>query len=118
MNKDILPVLDEISAVLKKHDMMGLIFVANGTHVDFRMEVSASWSVAKLEFHEGNVLVRIRCTKAEIPDDAERKSKVEKTVGTFVSFDHCLDAMGENIQGLLKRIAQQLPFQGKSIREE
>jgi len=24
MNKDILPVLDEISAVLKKHDMVGI----------------------------------------------------------------------------------------------
>jgi len=27
MNKDIAPVLDEISAVLKKHDMVGLVVV-------------------------------------------------------------------------------------------
>lgn len=125
MNPEILPVLDEISAVLKKHDMMGLVIVANPTHVDFRMEVEASWSCAKMEYTtvaDGRRAVkgvRIRSKLAEYPSKEAQKETMTTTVGTFVSMTDAMAAMEENILMLLAMLDEAgVKFSGKSTRED
>ncbi len=118
MNKDILPVLDEISAVLKKHDMVGLIIVGNPTHCDWRMEVAASWSCAWVEKDEqGRECVRIRAKAADYPNKEAQKKTVEATVGTFVTFGHTFKKLDEQLDTLLVAIAGQVAFLGKSTDE-
>lgn len=102
MNKDILPVLDEISAILKKHDMAGLIVVANGSHCDWRMEIEASWSCARLEKDQkGGTFLGIRSKLVDYPSKEAQKEKLETTVGTFVTFSDVLVRLNENVTKVL-----------------
>jgi len=118
VNKDILPVLDEISAVLKKHDMVGLVIVGNATHCDWRMNVEASWSCARFEEQaDGNVGIRVRAKREEFPSLGEQKQCVERTIGTFVTFQHWLRKMDEQLDPLLVAISTQVDFLGKSTEE-
>jgi hypothetical protein len=38
MNKDLAPALAEVMEVLKKHDLVGVVFVGNRTHVDYEIK--------------------------------------------------------------------------------
>lgn len=121
MNADILPVLDEITAVLKKHDMTGLIIVGNGTHVDWRLEIEATWSCARIEPDHGHpnagAFVRIRSQRSKYPSAAAQKETLQATIGNFVSMSHALDILQENLTALLTMIGQKVDFLGKSTDE-
>lgn len=118
MNKEILPVLEEISAVLKRHNMVGLVIVGNETHCDWRIEIDASWSCARKETDaQGRECLRIRSKRADYPSKEEQKKTVEATVGTFVTFGHTLTFLGEQLHNLLLAIAGQVDFLGKSTDE-
>ncbi len=119
MNKDILPVLDEISALLKRHDMVGLVIVGNETHCDWRIEVAASWSCAWVEKEAatGRDVLRIRAKRTDYRTAEAQKRTVEATVGTFVTFGHTLKGMDEQLDKLLVAIAGQVDFLGKSTDE-
>jgi hypothetical protein len=119
MNKEIAPVLAELSAVLKKHDMAGLLIVSNQTHVDWRIEVEASWSCARIEKDaDGREGLRIRSKLEEYPSREAQKKTLESTVGTLVSMTDVLWMAGENIERMLKIVAQHVQFFGKSTRED
>jgi len=118
MNKEIEPALDEIGAVLKKHDMAGLVIIGNATHCDWRMEVSASWSCAQKEPHpNGGDTIRIKAKRADYPSDEAQKKTVERTIGMFVTFDHTLTHLQKNLEKLLIAISGQVNFLGKSTDE-
>lgn len=114
MNAEILPVLDEISAVLKKHDMAGLIVVANETHVDYRIEVEASWSCAKFE-RDG---IRIRCVEEDFATKEAQRKCLESTVGMVVTFTDVLRVIQANMIQLLEIISKYVDFHGRSTRED
>lgn len=119
MNKEILPVLDEISAVLKKHDVAGLVMVANQNHCDWRMEVSPSWSCAWIEKDgEGKEMIRIRSKKEDYPTSEARNKTLEVTIGCFVTFGDSLDRLRSNINQLLVMISKHVKFIGMSRRED
>lgn len=119
MNKEILPVLDEISQVLAKHDMAGLFVVANKTHCDWRMEISPSWSCAWIENDNiGHCLIRIKSNLADYPDKHAQKLCQERTIGTFVTFGDTLDRLRQNVNRLLMVISKHIDFLGKSTNED
>lgn len=118
MNEKILPVMDEISALLKKHDMVGLIIVGNETHCDWRMDVASSWSCARVESEdEKGLAIRIRAKRADYPTLEAQKRCVEATVGTFVTFGHTMTKLNEQLDTLLIGISKQVDFLGKSTDE-
>jgi hypothetical protein len=98
MNKDLAPAIAEINAILKKHDIMGLVMVTNQTHADWAMHVETSWTCTKFE---GNAL-RIRCKKEEVPDLETRKNLVKNTAGSFIAFVDLMRKMTENCAGILQ----------------
>lgn len=59
MNEKILPVLDEISAVLKKHDMMGLIIVKERC----RTCAMTGYSGQRLKHFVGNTTERLAASR-------------------------------------------------------
>ena len=119
MNKDILPVLDEISAVLKKHDMAGLVMVSNANHCDWRMEIEASWSCAWLEKDaSGFTVLRVRSKLKDYRNKETQKQTLEATVGTFVTFLDSLNILKERVSNILMMISKQVDFLGKSTRED
>ena len=120
MNPEILPVLDEITAVLKKHDMTGIIIVGNRSHMDWRVHVEASWSCAKPEEVDGlsGVAIRIRCKREDFPSAEAQRACLERTIGMFVSAGDVMIRIQENIEGLLAQVSESVSFLGRSTREE
>lgn len=119
MNKDLLPVLDEITAVLKKHDAVGLVMVGNRTHTDWRMDIEASWSCAWLEKDEqGRHLLRVRSKAKDYPSKEAQKESLQATIGTFVTFSDTLIRLGENVEQVLVMLAKNVEFMGKSTAED
>ncbi len=119
MNKDILPVLDEISAILKKHDMVGLFVVGNPTHCDWRMDIEASWSCAKTEADEtGRVALRVRSKLADFPSKEAQHKCMEATVGTFVTLSDVNRKLGLTLDEILVMLSKHVDFRGGSRTEE
>lgn len=119
MNKDIAKALDEITAVLKKHDMAGLVLVANPTHVDWRMHISPSWSCARFEEATGGgVMLRVRAKKEDFPTVADQKLCLERTVGTFVTFQDTMRALEGKLDDVLVMLSQHVNFMGRSDTED
>jgi hypothetical protein len=119
MNKEILPVLEEISAVLKKHDMTGLVIVGNRSHVDWRIEIEASWSCAWLERQpDSSLLLRVRSKRGDYPTQAAQNESLDRTVGTFVSFSDALVRLNENVEQVLVMLSKYMTIEGKSTTED
>lgn len=118
MNKEILPVLDEISQVLAKHDMAGLFMVANKTHCDWRMEIAPSWSCASIENDGQRYLIRVKSKLSDYPSREAQKECQERTVGTFVTFGDILDRLRLNVNHILTVISKHIDFLGKSTSED
>lgn len=119
MNPELAPVLDEITAVLKKHDMVGMIVIGNRTHTDFRFEIEASWTCSRLEHDsQGNIGIRVRSKLAEYPSAEAQKESLTATVGTFVTFHDTIERLKSNLETLLIAIGRTVQFEGKSTREE
>jgi hypothetical protein len=117
VNKDLEPAIAELRAVLKKHDVTGLIIVGNKTHVDFSMEVEASWSCAKLTHGEdGHAHIRIKALSQDFPNKEDHKEVLENTIGMFVTFNDVMRHLTEGINTILVRASKQVSFSGHSRR--
>ena len=117
MNKELDPVLAEIDAVLKKHDVMGLVLVSNKTHLDWRIHVEASWSCAKLERDKDGVAVRIRSKSTDFPSREAQKLCNEQTIGTFVTMIDAMRNISKQVEHLLVVVAKHIKFTGMSMDE-
>jgi len=119
MNKEIAPALDEISAVLKKHDMVGMVIVGNRSHCNWRMTVEASWSCAWMDKNaEGQYLLRVRSKRADYPTKEAQNAALETTVGTFVTFSDVIRRLDDNVKSILVMLAKHIAFIGRSTTEE
>lgn len=119
MNPQIQPALEEVAAVLRKHNMAGIVMVANATHCDYQMEISPSWSCAKFETDgKGNVSVRILSKLANYPNKEAQKAALEATIGMFVTFNDVMARLTEQNNKLLVMLGREVQFVGRSTLEQ
>lgn len=118
MNKELEPVLTELRAVLKKHDVTGLLIVGNKTHVDFTMEVEASWSCATIDMQDTQYGIRLKALAQDFPDKAKHNEVLADTIGMFVTFNDVMRHVSDNLGKLLIKIGGHIPFVGRSTRED
>jgi hypothetical protein len=117
MNPDLLPVLDEITAVLKKHDVAGVIIVGNKTHTDWRLEVEPSWSCTRIENFEDHIGVHFRSKRSEYPSREKQVETLRLTVATFLGFGDCLVKLKEQNDAILDVIAHHIDVSHVSKEE-
>lgn len=77
------PAMDEIKAVLEKHELCGVIFVASATHTEFLYRLDAPWTCMK---HEGSEGIRFRALLAEYPSKDAQKKAIEVSTGVIMGF--------------------------------
>ncbi len=119
MSKDIAPVLEEIAAVLQKHDMAGLVMVANISHTDWRLEISPSWSCAQVkESDDDGHMLRIRSKKADYVNEEDRIRSLEATISTFNTFIDTMRAVSGQLTQVLTMIGRHIDFTSISVRED
>src|SRR5262245_25917454 len=82
--------VDEILAVLKKHDLAGTCFISSQSHVHYLHHMEATWScIYFIEDAKGQG-VRFRIQRSEFPTDEAYKKASEDSVGLLQG---TLDAM-------------------------
>ncbi len=98
-------VVDEIQAILRKHDLAGVAFVASPTHTNYLLELTPSWVCMRME---GENTLRIRCKAADFPDKPAADAAMERTVGLVLGIQHaCLQTVYQ-MEDLFKRIEPSL----------
>lgn len=75
--------MNEVMAILQKHDIAGQVTLVSQTHSEFRMKIDPSWSCASLYEVGAGVAIRFNASKKSIPDKEERWKKAELTTHIF-----------------------------------
>lgn len=118
MNAKLLPVLDEIAAILKKNDLAGSIEITDGDTVDHRLVLDASWTCA-FDEHDpaGNLMAtRIRCTPEMEPDKLKRKAMIEKTTGAVIGLITAHDYQHEQLFQVASMISHHFEIESVNRR--
>lgn len=101
--------MEEIKAVLKKHDIGAYVLLASPTHMEFLREFAPTWSCMWIEEAAGGYALRIRAKRADFPSEAAHKKCLEDSVGMLLGFadvfvrekaqlDEILKMLGGNMQ--------------------
>jgi hypothetical protein len=94
--------LAEIRAIIKKHDIGGLIILGSRTHTDFGFELSPSWSCAKLEQDDqGRAGIRFLSKLVDYPSRAEQKKHIEATTGLLMGLLHVLTRNKDDLETVI-----------------
>ena len=73
--------MEDIKAVLRKHDIMGCAVLASPTHSEFLCDPGASWSVARIEnVGEGRYGIRFRSKREDWPSKEAQDEATTATV--------------------------------------
>lgn len=73
--------MEDIKAVLRKHDIMGCAVLASPTHSEFLCDPSASWSVARIEnLGDGRFGIRFRSKREDWPTKEAQEEATAATV--------------------------------------
>lgn len=102
--------MEEIKAVLKKHDCAGLVTLASPSHTEYLYGISPSWSCAWLQPMPDGFAIRIRSKLKDYPSKEAQKKSVEATTGMFLAFAN----MAERQQ---RQMAQLIAMLGKQFDE-
>lgn len=104
--------INEIKAILERHDLAGLVIVSSLNDVAFLNKIDPTWSCAWMEESgpDGQVTVRIRSQIKEYGGDKERqKIEVEGTTGMFISFMNWADKTLGNMVSITTMLGQNFP---------
>jgi hypothetical protein len=100
--------MEEIKAVLKKHDIAAVVVLASMTHLEFLRQYQASWNGLKLEQLPEGVELRVRALREDFPSKEAHEECVALSVGTILGFRDALvneiNALGMVAELLAKHI--------------
>jgi hypothetical protein len=109
----------EIEAILKKHDIAGIVMLQSPTHLEYLMEVAPSWSCCWFEdYGEAGKLLRFRAKRADFPSKAAHDKVLKESVGMVMGFIDCCNSMGRNLTTIAGKIAEKVEFSHITREEE
>lgn len=91
-------VMKEIQAVLAKHDVAGLVILSSPKHLEYLLQLEASWTCMRLEVP---LAIRFRSLAKDFPSKADQKRCTEESLGTVIG----LADVALNLSQQLSRIA-------------
>ncbi len=106
--------MQEVKAILAKHDIAGVIFLQSATHAEFLYHFNASWSCVRLE-EDGKC--RFKSKLADYPDRQTQKEAAEASLGTLVGFGHLGKKLAGDMDSICSMIGKHFEFTN-IIREE
>ena len=84
--------MEEIKAVLKKHDICALVALCSEDALEFLNQFEASWSCCKLNGLE----LRVKTTGLDLTNEAKKKM-IEDTIGMFLGFTDLINVWKANM---------------------
>jgi len=110
----------EIKAVLRKHDIAGVMLLQGQKTMEFVREISPSWSCARLvPALDGNgYVVRVRAKREDFPTAAAQKECIENTLGMLIGFQHQATRDAQDMGSVIARVAREVGHVSNFIRQE
>ena len=93
-------VAGEIKALLKKHDLAGMVFLASPTNAEFIYEFCPTWSCAYFDL-DGEFL-RFRAGRGEYPVVADRVRAIADTAGMLDRLRTSLGGGMRNLDAIIR----------------
>ena len=97
----------EIQAVLRKHDIAGIVLLQSPTHGEWMNEITPTWSCAMLDGDR----FRFRAIAAEYGGAAERNEAIRITAGMLISFRDGAKRIQENMEKVGALLSQKMQIE-------
>lgn len=98
--------IEEIKAVLARHDLAGMIVVQDAGESAFLLKIDPSWSCAKWEQTPEGVGIRIKAKRSDYPSKEEQDKAVGATAGMILSFINQCDRNSEELGRLVEMLSR------------
>jgi hypothetical protein len=95
-------VIDELNAVLKRHDVGAIVLLASKTHTHYLHQLGTSWNCI---WFEGDML-RIRCKRQDFPSADAQKEVLSHTIGMLGGLVDAARQEADKFEELLRMIGQ------------
>lgn len=99
-------VRDEITAIIKKHDLTGMIVLQDCKRGVHSVQLQATWNATT---HEDKGTIRIKADSASGP--VEEAEKLKNSVGSLLALMDVLNNRAKELEGLAMEIAKQVKFE-------
>ncbi len=100
----------EVQAVLKKHEMMGIVVIASPTHSSFAMVSDTPWSCCQ-DVPEG---FRIRSKRAEFETAEEHQKVTTATIGAIGLLRDSVSTLLISLNMLMHRLGKAVEITGEN----
>lgn len=113
MNAELKKPLAEIKAILDKHDLAGIVVVANRTHTDYVLNITPTWTCARWE---GEIL-RIRALRKDFSSKEEQRKVVAATAGMLMGMIDTHQRIKDSLTSVVMAIGKTVSIEHKSTYE-
>jgi hypothetical protein len=96
----------EISAILRKHDIAGIVLLESRTHGEWINHITPSWSAARWIEDEGKGEgIHVRCKREDYPSKEAHVEALALTSGMLCAFRDGAQRIVRNMETILKPLA-------------
>lgn len=101
---------DEISAILRKHDLMGVVLLAGRERSGWNIELSPSWSCVRPgePVEGGGVTVRIRAKEKDYANRKELERVLSMTLGGIMGIVSHTRFINQSLSNMLQAVSHQV----------
>lgn len=97
---------EEIKAILKKHDIAGMMMLQSPDGAEFVRVIDPTWSCAKIQATPMGPAIRIKAHHSEFQNKEEQKKCVERTIGMVFAFHHQSDQDMKSMAQLIEVLSR------------
>lgn len=98
----------EIDAILKKHDIAGVVVLTSKSHVEYLMAITPTWSCCTYEDTPQGKLLRVKAKAVDYPSKEARNEAISDTIGMLMGLSDVMEKavtwMGETTASIRKQI--------------
>jgi len=97
---------EEIKAVMKKHDVCGMVMLSSPTHTNYLFQLQTSWNCLVDEQDGDFKGVRFRCLRKDYPTKEAWQESQRVSVGVVMGFLDCAHDIREQLATLVVMLAK------------
>lgn len=100
--------MEEIKAILKKHDLAAQVTLQSAGHVEYLYELSPSWSCVRLEgpLPDGAFGIRFRAKRVDFVSKEAQRKVVNASTGMLLSFRNQAAKVVDQMDGITAMLAK------------
>lgn len=97
--------MSKIAAILKEHDLMGVVLISDGEHGEFYTPYDPSWSACKMQrLGDGNINVKVLSKPTDYSTREQQLTALRKTVAGLTSLNSAGAVITMNCVETLKEL--------------